>query len=66
MSWLVSDTLEVKETKDVGSQSSRNREMGWGGGVSLLSPTWGAIALTRGHYSPGTAGGHAGPCQGQD
>ena len=31
MRWLVSDTLEDKETKDVGSQSSRNREMGWGG-----------------------------------
>lgn len=30
------------------------------GGVSLLSPTWGAIARTRDHYSPGTAGGHAG------
>lgn len=58
MRWLVSDTLEDKETKNMGSQSSRNGEMGWGGGASLLSPTWGAIALTLGHNSPGTAGGH--------
>lgn len=33
---------------------------GLGGDPALLSPTWGAIALTRDHYSPGTAGGHAG------
>lgn len=39
MSWLVSDTSEVKETKDVGSQSSRNREMGWG--VCSCSPPHG-------------------------
>lgn len=59
MRWLVSDNLEDKKTKDMGSQSSRNGEMGWGGGASLLSPTWGATALTLGHNSPGTAGGHA-------
>lgn len=64
MRWLVSDTLEDKESKDVGSQSSRNGEMGWGGVPAV--PHMGGHRPDKGPLQPWDSGRARRPCQGQD